>query len=362
MKQRSDDMKSILEEVKEEVSDIEVEEDDKSDYLKSALNKFNKIESIPKPEENEDFEILPENIKDLENKKFDLLDEKPKDTHLVMDNLQFENIKIEPAPRPATLDDFSVDETVIDTWKDRFLEEEEKPEPIKITPSITGKVRFTRNMSIGILRFPGTHAELETFRVLKSFGVTVRLIEYTELEKVADLNGFWLPRGYSFGDSERPGARASEEEMMKQVIASGKPVLGIGNGFHILTELNEIPGVLIKNQNKRFICDWINVQIPENKSYLNQIAGKVLSLPIAHYQGNVFAHDTLDEFIIAQYCDRFGEVIPSANPNGSHANIAGLGNEYKVGLMPHPERAAFNYHRSTDGRLVIEAFLREVKH
>ncbi len=224
-------------------------------------------------------------------------------------------------------------------------------------------VKFTHKMKIGVTRFPGTNNENESIRALESFGVSAEIINSFDIDKISNLDGIWIAGGFSYADVLRAGAVASVSDMMKEIKKHSKPILGICNGFQILTESNLLPGSLIPNKSTKFICDWIHVKIPENDSYLSNLAGATLRLPIAHFEGNLYAESLNDvkPYQIAQYSNFKGLIKNSFNPNGSIGNIAGLGKKNIVGMMPHPERASFSYQGSTDGRRIIDAFLREAK-
>ncbi len=213
--------------------------------------------------------------------------------------------------------------------------------------------------TIGVIRFPGTNNEWETVRALQSFGVEAKIVEHNQ--QIDDLDGIWLAGGFSYGDVLRAGAIAGASRIMKDISRSGRPVLGACNGFQILTEANLIEGALLPNTTTRFVCKWIYMTITENDSYLNELQGSTLRIPIAHFEGNFWSEST-PENIVAKYSTRDGDATPRANPNGSMDNIAGLSSSdgRMVGMMPHPERSCFKHQGSTDGRKIIQAFLKEV--
>lgn len=216
-------------------------------------------------------------------------------------------------------------------------------------------------MKIGVIRFPGTNNEFETIRALDSFYVDTTLIESSEIEKIDDLDGIWLPGGFSYGDVLRAGAIAAKSEIMDRVSASGVPIFGPCNGFQILTEANLLPGALLPNKSTRFICKWVFIQTPE----LIDHDKPVLKLPIAHFEGNLYheSPEIIKKNIYTRYVTSDGVTNSQANPNGSLLNIAGLisDNGRIIGLMPHPERASFKHQGSTDGRVIIDHFIEEVK-
>lgn len=171
-----------------------------------------------------------------------------------------------------------------------------------------------------------------------------------------------LPGGFSYGDYLRSGAMAAHSPVMREVVArarAGTPVLGICNGFQVLTEAGLLPGVLMRNATLKFICRDVLLRVERNDSLFahRYSRGEVVRFPIAHKDGSYFADEaTLDrlegEGLVAfRYCDAAGEVTNAANPNGSCRNIAGIYNQTGrvLGLMPHPERLADPALGGTDG-------------
>ncbi len=225
------------------------------------------------------------------------------------------------------------------------------------------------DLKIGVVRFPGTNNEHETIRALASFdGVTPVLIDVWNHELVNQVDGLYLPGGFSYGDFLRAGAIAATTETMqliKEKAKEGTPILSICNGFQVTTESSLLEGVLLPNNTTRFVCKFIHLRIETNDSYLSGLEGQVLKLPIAHFEGNLWhpSSNELEKYAVARYSDEKGDVLPQSNPNGSLGNIAGISNETGVivGMMPHPERAVFPYQGSTDGRLIINSFLEAVK-
>jgi len=186
-----------------------------------------------------------------------------------------------------------------------------------------------------------------------------------------DLGGYdavIIPGGFSYGDYLRAGALARFSPVMnsvKEFAAKGNLVLGICNGFQILCEAGLLPGALIRNRELHFVCAHVNVRVESvNTPFTHELkAGSILSLPIAHAEGNYVCDDqTLAELqhedrIIFRYCDRDGQVTDEANSNGSRDNIAGICNQKRnvLGLMPHPERACEDLLGSSDGREVFRS-------
>jgi phosphoribosylformylglycinamidine synthase len=183
-----------------------------------------------------------------------------------------------------------------------------------------------------------------------------------------------LPGGFSFGDYLRSGAIARFSPIMTEVIKfaeNGGYVMGICNGFQVLTEAGLLPGALLHNQNRKFICRNIYLKAETSNSLLTaQIdTQRALKIPIAHGEGNYFADaDVLQSLkdndqILFKYCDDSALVTADANPNGSLENIAGVCNIKRnvFGLMPHPERAADSLLGNEDGLAIFESILALVK-
>jgi phosphoribosylformylglycinamidine synthase len=179
-----------------------------------------------------------------------------------------------------------------------------------------------------------------------------------------------LPGGFSYGDYLRCGAIARFSPVMKEVVRfanNGGTVFGICNGFQILVEAGLLPGVLLRNDSLKFVCKFVHLRVENaNTRFTNQTTeGEILSIPIAHGEGNYFTDpDTLKRLegnnqIIFRYCNREGETTDDANPNGSLANIAGIINEQGnvLGVMPHPERASDPLLRHTDGQKIFQSII-----
>ncbi len=226
--------------------------------------------------------------------------------------------------------------------------------------------------TIGVIRFPGTNNELETKRSLERLGAQAKIIPHFKPELVREVAALYLPGGFSYGDYLRPGAVAKTTEIGIEIVRAadeGKPILGVCNGFQVLTELGLLPGALVKNTSTRFIAKWISIWIERSNSYLEDLAGTTLSLPIAHYSGSYYqTKDALEQMkqkqqIVARYSLTSGDVTPHANPNGSLENIAGIANKVGnvIGLMPHPERAIEPFHRTQHGKQIIASFLEAIK-
>ena len=183
-----------------------------------------------------------------------------------------------------------------------------------------------------------------------------------------------LPGGFSFGDYLRSGAIARFSPIMTEVInfaAKGGYVFGICNGFQILAEAGLVPGALLHNNNRKFICENTYLKAQTTNSLItSQIdLDKALKIPIAHGEGNFFADaDTIkllndNDQVLFRYCDAAGNITAQANPNGAIDNIAGVCNKNRnvFGMMPHPERAADSLLANQDGMAIFESILSLVK-
>jgi len=223
-------------------------------------------------------------------------------------------------------------------------------------------------MKFGVIVFPGSNCDHDAYHVIsKHVGQPVDFIWHRD----TDLRGYdavIIPGGFSYGDYLRAGALARFSPVMnsvKEFAAKGNLVLGICNGFQILCEAGLLPGALIRNRELHFVCAHVNVRVESvNTPFTHELKpGSILSLPIAHAEGNYVCDDqTLAELhredrIIFRYCDRDGQITDEANSNGSRDNIAGICNQKRnvLGLMPHPERACEDLLGSSDGREVFRS-------
>ena len=177
-----------------------------------------------------------------------------------------------------------------------------------------------------------------------------------------------LPGGFSYGDYLRTGAIARFSPIMEAVTAhvkTGKPVIGICNGFQILCEAGLLPGALIRNRSLRFICKPVHIKVETKNTPFTNFTKKVLTLPIAHGEGNYFIHaeglkDLKDQDqIVFRYCDAGGKVTPESNPNGALDNIAGIVNKERnvLGMMPHPERCSERILGGIDGKHIFQSII-----
>lgn len=217
-------------------------------------------------------------------------------------------------------------------------------------------------MKFGVVTFPGSNCDQDMIYVLE----TILGKEVVNLwHKDTDLQGVdfvILPGGFSYGDYLRSGAIAKLSPIMGEVIKhanAGGYVMGICNGFQILTESGLLEGALLHNDNQKFICKNVNLKpVSKTAAITKGLKDKAYKIPIAHGEGRYYAPDEtieklkVNDQILFQYCDENGEVSSEANPNGSLLNIAGICNEGRnvFGMMPHPERAADKELANEDGK------------
>jgi len=225
-------------------------------------------------------------------------------------------------------------------------------------------------MKIGVVIFPGSNCDRDTLHV---FGEVLGQQVVPLFHKKTDLQGVdmvVLPGGFSYGDYLRSGAIARFSPIMEHVIAHanrGGYLMGICNGFQILTEAKLLPGTLLQNESRKFVCKNVYLKPQTTDTLLTQglSTSDVLQVPIAHGEGNYYLdaaglkslndHDQ----VLFRYCDAAGNITPESNPNGALQNIAGITNKNRnvFGLMPHPERAAEDILSNTDGLRILESLL-----
>jgi len=225
-------------------------------------------------------------------------------------------------------------------------------------------------MKAAVVVFPGSNCDRDAKTVLEQVtGTSPAMVWHGDAElPKADL--IVLPGGFSYGDYLRSGAMAAHSPVMREVVArakQGTPVLGICNGFQVLTETGLLPGVLMRNRSLRFICKDVRLKVERNDTIYTRAyeAGEIVTIPIAHKDGNYFADDeTLarvegEGLVAFRYVSEDGALDDDANPNGSQHNIAGLYNERGnvLGMMPHPERLAEPALGGTDGAKIFRSLL-----
>lgn len=228
-------------------------------------------------------------------------------------------------------------------------------------------------MKFGVVIFPGSNCDEDIIYVLeKVLGQEVVRLWH----KDHDLQGaefIVLPGGFSYGDYLRSGAIARFSPIMQEVINyanKGGYLLGICNGFQILAEAGLVPGALLHNDKRKFICKNIYLKAQTTNSLItSQLDTQAaLKIPLAHGEGNYFADaDTLkalndQDQVLFRYCNESGGISPDANPNGSAENIAGVCNKQRnvFGMMPHPERASDSLLGNQDGLGIFESILNTV--
>ncbi|HEX6030492.1 MAG TPA: phosphoribosylformylglycinamidine synthase subunit PurQ [Tepidiformaceae bacterium] len=227
-------------------------------------------------------------------------------------------------------------------------------------------------MRFAIIRFPGTWSDRDTYHILHDVLEQQADIVWHREEDLSEYDAVVLPGGFSYGDYLRCGAIARFSPVMEEVVRfanRGKPVIGICNGFQVLCESHLLPGSLIRNQNLQFRCEWVFLRREGGATpwAAGIDEGEVIHIPISHGVGNYYADDTtLDGLeqsgrVIFRYCDASGAITPSANPNGSARNIAGIVNERGnvLGMMPHPERAGELLVGGADGNRIWESLISE---
>lgn len=225
-------------------------------------------------------------------------------------------------------------------------------------------------MKWGVIVFPGSNCDHDCYHVVKhALGEECRFIWHKE-SRLGDVDALIVPGGFSYGDYLRSGAIARFSPIMEAVKAfadGGGPVIGICNGFQVLLEGGLLPGAMLRNSGLKFICRHVHLRVERNDTpFTNLFAtGQVVTIPIAHNEGNYFADDETmaalekNGQIVFRYCTAGGDVSADANPNGSLGNVAGITNERGnvLGMMPHPERCAESILGHEDGRLVFRSLI-----
>lgn len=225
-------------------------------------------------------------------------------------------------------------------------------------------------MRWGVVTFPGSNDDRDSTYCLETvLGQEVKQLWHKD-SQLRGVDAVILPGGFSYGDYLRCGAVARFSPVMAAVVRfanEGGPVLGMCNGFQILCETGLLPGALVRNQSLSFICGWVSVRVETNRTSFTAGCrkGECLRIPIKHGEGCYVADpDTLrtletNRQIVFRYSNRDGQVLDSANPNGSIGNIAGVTNKAGnvVGLMPHPEHAVDSVFGSDDGRKLFNSIL-----
>lgn len=225
-------------------------------------------------------------------------------------------------------------------------------------------------MKSAVIVFPGSNCDRDAKNVLEATGCKPQMVWHGD-STLPEVDLVVLPGGFSHGDYLRSGAMAAHAAIMKDVKAHaerGGLVLGICNGFQILTETGLLPGILLRNTKLNFLCRDVFLIVENTTSAFTRgyVKGQIITIPIAHHDGNYFADEetlkTLEDNgqIAFRYCDKHGNRSEEANVNGSVHHIAGIMNAGKnvLGMMPHPERHAELLTGGTDGRILFESLLR----
>ena len=228
-------------------------------------------------------------------------------------------------------------------------------------------------MKFGVVVFPGSNCDYDTYYVLKKILKQNTRLLWHKNHSLEGVGCVVLPGGFSYGDYLRSGAIARFSPLMKELkefASRGGYVLGICNGFQILLELGLLPGAMLRNKNLKFLCQFVHIRVENEQTAFTSKAkkGQALKIPIAHFDGNYYAApETLRELeknrqIVFRYCDEMGRTTEEANVNGSLESIAGLINKEGnvMGLMPHPERASELFLGSQDGRIIWESIIQAV--
>ena len=225
-------------------------------------------------------------------------------------------------------------------------------------------------MKAAVLVFPGSNCDRDVAVALEASMGKAPVMVWHRDTTLPDVDLVVVPGGFSYGDYLRCGAMAARSPIMREVVArvpAGLRVLGICNGFQILTEAGLLPGALMRNRNLRFICKDVHLRVENAATAFTKgwKKGDVVRMPIAHAEGNFFADaDTLKglfdkDQVAFRYCLPDGRVEDAANPNGAAFSIAGITNEAGtvLGLMPHPERLAEAALGGTDGKVMFDSLV-----
>ena len=225
-------------------------------------------------------------------------------------------------------------------------------------------------MKAAVVVFPGSNCDRDVAVALqKVTGGKVDMVWHGDAA-MPTVDLIVLPGGFAYGDYLRCGAMAAHSPIMRDVVAraeGGTPVLGICNGFQVLTETGLLPGVLMRNASLRFVCRDVHLKVERTDTLFTSHyrGGEVIRIPVAHGDGNYFADEaTLDQLeregrVVFRYVDSEGNRTPEANPNGAQRDIAGICDPTRriLGMMPHPERLFEPLLGGSDGRRLFESVL-----
>ncbi len=225
-------------------------------------------------------------------------------------------------------------------------------------------------MRAALIVFPGSNRERDMQMALeRSTGRPPVMVWHRESE-LPETDLVVLPGGFAHGDYLRPGAMAAHSPVMAEVARrahQGVPILGVCNGFQVLTEAGLLPGAMLRNRGLKFVCKDVHLRVESNQTIFTNgyRAHEVFRVPVAHHDGSYFADvDTLGRIVDAdqvafRYCRASGEICEDANPNGSVDNIAGLFNRGRtvLGMMPHPENVTDEALGTTGGRALFDGLV-----
>ena len=225
-------------------------------------------------------------------------------------------------------------------------------------------------MKFGVLVFPGSNCDHDTYNVIEAVAQQPVTFLWHDSEDLQGVDAVIVPGGFAYGDYLRTGAIAHFSPVMQSVkkfAAKGGLVLGICNGFQILTESGLLPGALMRNAGLKYICKQVHLRAEtSNSAFTNQLKkGEVLQIPIGHMEGNYFCTPEelsrleAEDRIAFRYSTPQGDITPEANPNGSLSNIAGILNEGRnvLGMMPHPDRSSEELLGSVDGWKIFSSMI-----
>jgi len=225
-------------------------------------------------------------------------------------------------------------------------------------------------MKSAVIVFPGSNCDRDMQVALREVAGKEPHMVWHGDSQMPEVDVIAIPGGFSYGDYLRCGAMAANSPIMREVVAKanqGTAVLGVCNGFQVLTECGLLPGALMRNASLKFVCREVNLTVEDNTTAFtfNYSKNKPIRVSVAHGDGNFFAEQaTLEKIegegqVAFRYCNAQGELVDTANPNGSMNAIAGIFNEKRnvLGMMPHPERHAAPATGGNDGRLLFESLM-----
>lgn len=221
-------------------------------------------------------------------------------------------------------------------------------------------------MHAAVIVFPGSNCDRDMRVAFENAGAKVSMVWHKDTEMPAGVDVIGIPGGFSFGDYLRCGAIAANSPICRSVIAhaeKGGYVLGICNGFQVLTETGLLPGVLLRNAGLKYVCKAVDLTVETADSAFTSCyeKGETTTIPIAHHDGNYYADDATLARLNAEDRVAFRYV---RNPNGAREDIAGILSENRrvLGMMPHPERMADPIHGNTEGRKLFEGLVNQLAH